>query len=53
MDVSGWIARTYVWSWLVVLENIMTLDSYDDMIRIFGRTENSVLDWKQIDVERE
>jgi hypothetical protein len=31
----------------------MTLDSYDDMIRVFDRTEKGMLDWTQVDVERE
>ena len=31
MDVSGWIARTYVGSWLLLLENTVALDGYEDL----------------------
>ena len=30
MDVSGWIARTYVGNWVLLLENAVALDGYED-----------------------
>ena len=31
MDVSDWIARTYVGSWLLFLEDTVALDGYEDL----------------------